>query len=89
MLNEEEMKTLLIALYPYNGQGLDAWHDHGAGMTVAATLAAGCQVDFYDMKKANNDDEMVQVIKGADKKGYDLIAFGLKSSYYPHRNEVN
>ena len=78
MLNEEEMKTLLIALYPYNGQGLDAWHDHGAGMTVAAARAAGCQLDFYDMKKANNDAEMVEIIKG-----YDLITFGLKSSYYP------
>ena len=77
------MKTLLIALYPYNGQGLDAWHDHGAGMTVAAAQKAGCQVDFFDMKKANNDEELVMCLKGPDQKGYDLIAFGLKSSYYP------
>ena len=83
MLNEEEMKTLLIALYPYNGQGLDAWHDHGAGMTVASALKAGCQLDFYDMKRAKNDEELVMCLKGPDGKGYDLIAFGLKSSYYP------
>jgi radical SAM superfamily enzyme YgiQ (UPF0313 family)/GT2 family glycosyltransferase len=72
------MKTLILALYPYQGKGLDSWHDHGAGMTVAAAQKAGCQVDFYDMKRAKTDEEMVMVIKG-----YDLIAFGLKSSYYP------
>ena len=77
------MKTLVVALYPYNGQGLDAWHDHGAGMTVAATHKAGCPVDFFDMKKAKSDEEFRMCIKGPDGKGYDLIAFGLKSSYYP------
>ena len=72
-----EMKTLIIALYPYNGQGLDAWHDHGAGMTYTAAKNAGCNVDFLDMKTLNNDRELELTIKG-----YDLIAFGLKSSYY-------
>ncbi|MBE3141926.1 MAG: glycosyltransferase, partial [Thermoplasmata archaeon] len=72
------MKTLLIALYPYQGKSLDSWHDHGAGMTVAAALAAGCQIDFFDMKRADNDEKLIMCIKG-----YDLIAFGLKSSYYP------
>ena len=72
------MKTLLLALYPYHGKGLDSWHDYGAGMTVAAAKAAGCTIDFYDMKRADSDAYMVEVIKG-----YDLIAFGLKSSYYP------
>jgi radical SAM superfamily enzyme YgiQ (UPF0313 family)/GT2 family glycosyltransferase len=79
----ELMKTLILALYPYSGQGLDAWHDHGAGMTVASAQKAGCQVDFFDMKKAKTDEELRLCIKGPDRKGYDLIAFGLKSSYYP------
>ncbi len=76
------MKTLVIALYPYNGQGLDSWHDHGAGMTVASAIKAGCQVDFYDMKRSSSDEELKMCLKGPDDKGYDLIAFGLKSSYY-------
>ena len=71
------MKTLLIALYPYNGQLLDAWLDHGAGMTFTAAQEAGCEVDFLDMKALANDAELKKAIKG-----YDLIAFGLKSSYY-------
>ena len=72
------MKTLIIALYPYNGQGLDSWHDHGAGMTYTAAKQAGCDVDFLDMKTLNSDRELM-----LSMKGYDLIAFGLKSSYYP------
>lgn len=71
------MKTLLIALYPYNGQGLDSWHDHGAGMTYAAAKQSNCDVSFLDMKTLSNDSELASAIKG-----YDLIAFGLKSSYY-------
>ena len=71
------MKTLIIALYPYNGQGLDSWHDHGAGMTYAAAKQAGCAVDFLDMKTLSSDRELMLTMKG-----YDLIAFGLKSSYY-------
>lgn len=72
-----------MALYPYQGQGLDSWHDHGAGMTVAAAQRVGCEIDFFDMKRAKTDEEMREIIKGPDKKGYDLIAFGLKSAYYP------
>jgi radical SAM superfamily enzyme YgiQ (UPF0313 family)/GT2 family glycosyltransferase len=72
------MKTLLIALYPYNGQGLDSWHDHGAGMTYTVAKNAGCDIDFLDMKILFNDEQLKESIKG-----YDLIAFGLKSSYYP------
>lgn len=71
------MKTLIVALYPYNGQGLDAWHDHGAGMTYTAAKNAGCDVSFLDMKTLHNDDELRNALKG-----YELIAFGLKSSYY-------
>ncbi|MFA5037768.1 MAG: glycosyltransferase [Candidatus Izemoplasmatales bacterium] len=71
------MKTLLIALYPYNGQGLDAWHDHGAGMTYTAAKVAGCDIDFLDLKTLNNDSELNERIKS-----YDLVCFGLKSSYY-------
>jgi len=71
------MRTLIVALYPYNGQGLDAWHDHGAGMTYTAARETGCDVEFLDMKTLNNDNELKQALKG-----YDLIAFGLKSSYY-------
>jgi len=71
------MKTLIIALYPYQGQGLDAWHDHGAGMTYTAAQKAGCDVDFLDMKTLSNDRELKLVLQG-----YDLISFGLKSSYY-------
>jgi len=71
------VKTLLVALYPYNGQGLDSWHDHGAGMTYTAAKNAGCDIDFLDMKTLANDREIQLYMKG-----YDLIAFGLKSSYY-------
>ena len=70
------MKTLLIALYPYNGQGLDSWHDHGAGMTYTAAKESGCDLEFLDMKALMNDQELTDRLKG-----YDLIAFGLKSSY--------
>ena len=72
------MKTLIVALYPYNGQGLDSWHDHGAGMTYTAAKNAGCDIDFLDMKTLNSDRELKLLMKG-----YDLISFGLKSSYYP------
>ena len=58
------MKTLLVALYPYNGQGLDAWHDHGSGMTYTAAKRAGCEIDFLDMKSLSNDDELRKSIKG-------------------------
>ncbi len=71
------MKTLLIALYPYQGKGLDSWHDHGAGMTYTSAKLAGCNIDFLDMKTLNNDEELKATIKG-----YNLISFGLKSSYY-------
>lgn len=72
------MKTLLVALYPYNGQGLDSWHDHGSGMTFTAARNAGCDISFLDMKALFSDAELKERIKG-----YDLIAFGMKSSYYP------
>ena len=71
------MKTLIVALYNYNGQGLDSWHDHGAGMTFTAAKNANCDVHFLDMKTLNNDKELKESLKG-----YDLISFGLKSSYY-------
>ncbi|MBE3141522.1 MAG: B12-binding domain-containing radical SAM protein, partial [Thermoplasmata archaeon] len=71
------MKTLIIALYPYQGKGLDSWHDHGAGMTYTAAKNAGCDVHFLDMKTLHNDDELKNALKG-----FDLISFGLKSSYY-------
>lgn len=71
------MKTAIVALYNYNGQGLDSWHDHGAGITYSAAKAAGCNVDFIDMKKLRNDAELKTALNG-----YDLVAFGLKSSYY-------
>lgn len=73
------MKTLLIALYPYQSQGLDAWHDHGAGMTYTACKKAGCDIDFLDLKTLHNDNELEQFISTCP---HELIAFGLKSSYY-------
>jgi anaerobic magnesium-protoporphyrin IX monomethyl ester cyclase len=72
------MKTLLIALHPYNSHGLDAWHDHGAGMTYAAAKAQGCDIDFLDMNTLHNENELRSAMSG-----YELISFGLKSSYYP------
>jgi radical SAM superfamily enzyme YgiQ (UPF0313 family) len=73
------MKTLLISLYPYNRlERLDYWHDHGAGMTFTAARNACCDIDFLDMKGLRNDSELRERIKG-----YDLISFGLKSSYFP------
>lgn len=71
------MKAAIIAIYPYNAQGLDAWLDHGAGMTYTAARAAGCDVDFIDMKKLRSDTELQEAIRN-----YALICFGLKSSYY-------
>jgi radical SAM superfamily enzyme YgiQ (UPF0313 family)/GT2 family glycosyltransferase len=71
------MKTLVTAIYNYNGQGLDAWHDHGAGMAYCSAKAAGCDVHFLDMKALKNEEELKVKLKG-----YDLISFGLKSSYY-------
>lgn len=72
------MKTLLIALYPYNEQGIDSWHDHSSGMTYTAAKLAGCDIDFLDLKTLKNDQELTERMKG-----YDLIAFGLKSVNYP------
>jgi radical SAM superfamily enzyme YgiQ (UPF0313 family) len=71
------MKTAMLALYPYNGQGLDAWLDHGAGMTYTMVRKAGIDIDFIDMKALTNKEQLRDKLKG-----YDLIAFGLKSSYY-------
>lgn len=72
------MKTLLIALYPYQAQSLDAWLDHSSGMTYsAAKLADNTDIHFLDMKSLHSDDELKSAMEG-----YELIAFGLKSSYY-------
>jgi radical SAM superfamily enzyme YgiQ (UPF0313 family)/glycosyltransferase involved in cell wall biosynthesis len=46
-------------------------------MTYTAAKAAGCDVHFLDMKSLSNDGELKESLKG-----YDLISFGLKSSYY-------
>jgi radical SAM superfamily enzyme YgiQ (UPF0313 family) len=46
-------------------------------MTYTSAKLAGCNIDFLDMKTLNNDEELKNAIKG-----YDLISFGLKSSYY-------
>jgi len=72
------MKTAIVALYPYQARGLDAWLDHGAGMTYTAARNAGIPVDFVDMKGLHNDQELANRLRGRD-----LVAFGLKSSYYP------
>jgi hypothetical protein len=71
------MKTLIIALYPYQGRGLDSWHDHGAGMTYDCVKRNDHDVSFLDMKTLRNDQELEHAMVG-----YDLISFGLKSSYY-------
>ena len=77
------MKTVIVALYPYNSRGLDSWIDHGAGMTYTAAKEAGCDVGFVDMKALNNDDELKQAISG-----YDLVAISMKSSYYAYGMKV-
>jgi anaerobic magnesium-protoporphyrin IX monomethyl ester cyclase len=80
------MKTLLLSIGPYNAQGLDTWHDHGAGMTYAAAKKEGCDISFFDMRRLKDDNDLVNVISSqdqADGKGFELIAFGMKSSYYP------
>jgi anaerobic magnesium-protoporphyrin IX monomethyl ester cyclase len=71
------LKTLIIALYNYNAQGLDAWLDHGSGMAYTAAKNAGHDVTFLDMKALSSDEELKRAMAG-----YDLIGFGLKSSYY-------
>jgi anaerobic magnesium-protoporphyrin IX monomethyl ester cyclase len=71
------MKTLLIALYPYQAQSLDAWLDHSSGMAYTSAKMSGCDINFLDMKSLHSDEELKSAMKG-----YELIAFGLKSSYY-------
>jgi anaerobic magnesium-protoporphyrin IX monomethyl ester cyclase len=71
------MKALIVALYPYGAQQLEAWLDHGAGMTYTAAKELGCDVHFLDMKRLHSDDELRAALQG-----YGLITFGLKSSYY-------
>lgn len=71
------MKTAIVAIYPYNARSLDAWLDHGAGMTYTAARQAGCDVHFIDMKGLRSDAELNQRLQG-----FDLVSFGLKSSYY-------
>jgi len=51
--------------------------DHGFGMTYTAAKEAGCHIDALDMKSLKSDEELKQRLAG-----YDLICFGLKSSYY-------
>lgn len=46
-------------------------------MTYTAAREAGCDIDFLDMKALNCDEELRDSLKG-----YDLVTFGLKSSYY-------
>lgn len=77
------MKTAIVALYPYQAQGLDSWLDHGASMTYTAVMQAGIPVDFVDMKALHNDQELANRLRG-----HDLVAFGLKSSYYPMAMKV-
>lgn len=72
------MKAIVVALYNYQGRGLDSWHDHGAGATYMAAKTADCNVSFLDMKGLRSDAELTNKLRG-----YDLISFGLKSSYYP------
>jgi anaerobic magnesium-protoporphyrin IX monomethyl ester cyclase len=72
------MKTLILSIGPYKAEGLDTWHDHGAGMTFATAFNAGCDVSFFDMRKLKDDGDLCNVVEG-----FDLIAFGMKSSYYP------
>ena len=77
------MKTLLVSLYPYQGQGLDSWQDHGAGVTYTVAKASGYDIDFLDMKSLYNDTELQERLQG-----YDLIAISLKSSYYAFAMKV-
>jgi radical SAM superfamily enzyme YgiQ (UPF0313 family)/GT2 family glycosyltransferase len=80
------MKTLLLAIGPYKASGLDTWHDHGVGMTYAAAKKAGCQLSFFDMRQLSTDEDLVNVLSSKDQsdgKPFDLISFGMKSSYYP------
>ena len=51
--------------------------DHGFGMTYTAARNAGCNIDALDIKGVHNEAELREKMKG-----YDIIAFGLKSSYY-------
>ncbi len=71
------MKSIMLALYPYNSQGLDAWIDHGFGMTYTAAKKAGSEIDTLDLKSLSCEEELINALKG-----YDMVAFGLKSSYY-------
>ena len=70
-------KTVMLALYPYQSFGMDAWADHGAGMTYTAARTAGADLDFIDLKALRDQDELRLRLRG-----YDIVAFGLKSSYY-------
>lgn len=73
----KKAKAVMLALYPYQGQGLDAWIDHGAGMTYTAAKVAGVDLDFIDTKSLRDETDLRHRLRG-----YDLVCFGLKSSYY-------
>ena len=75
------MKTALLALYNYRACGQEAWADHGAAITYEMVKHLG--VDFIDMKKFFSREELKDNLKG-----YDLIAFGLKSASYNLGMEV-
>lgn len=78
------MKTVMLVLYPFgNLVGMDDWIDHGAGYTYTAVKTSGQQIDFIDMRTCRNMEEVKEKIKG-----YDLVAFGLKSSFYPIAMDV-
>jgi len=57
---------------------MDAWLDHGAGMTYTAAKSSGADVEFVDMKGLFNFAELKRRLRD-----FDLVAFGLKSAYYP------
>ena len=73
----KQPKVVMLALYPYQSQGLDSWLDHGAGMTYTAANLAGCDIDFIDVKALKDEADLRQRLRG-----YETVAFGLKSSYY-------
>jgi radical SAM superfamily enzyme YgiQ (UPF0313 family) len=77
------MKAIMVALYPFQPCGMDGWIDHGAGYTYTAVKSSGGHIDFLDMHDCGNFDEVQ-----ARLMDYDLVCFGLKSSYYGMAMEI-
>ena len=58
------MRTIIIALYPYQATGQNAWLDHGAGMTYTTAREAGYNRYPFGKKVKDVDYNHVSAVLG-------------------------